>query len=132
MKRLEAGVMHETVSRITAVTPSTGFSRPEAGAGGSAGGSAVISVGVRNRYGHPSPRALRLLDAARVLTFRTDRDGTVEVRASRNGQVVVHTLGVAAGTARAMRIASGHFSSARTGTGSTMRSARPGCPVTQH
>lgn len=93
---------------------------------------AVISVGVRNRYGHPSPRTLRLLDAAHVLTFRTDRDGTVEVRASRTGQVVVHTFGVAAGTARAMRIASDHFSSARTGTGSTMRSARPGCPVTQH
>jgi len=93
---------------------------------------AVISVGSRNRYGHPSPGTLRQLDAARVLTFRTDQDGTVEVRASRTGQVVVHTLRVAAGTARAMRMASDRVSPARAGAASTVHSARPACPVTQH
>jgi competence protein ComEC len=38
---------------------------------------AVVSVGRRNAYGHPSPEALVRLDAAGATTLRTDRDGAV-------------------------------------------------------
>jgi competence protein ComEC len=38
---------------------------------------AVISVGVHNRYGHPSPRTLRRLRAVGARVYRTDLDGTV-------------------------------------------------------
>ncbi len=41
---------------------------------------AVISVGVRNRFGHPSPVTLGALDAARAEVWRTDREGAVTVR----------------------------------------------------
>jgi len=34
-------------------------------------------VGRRNRFGHPSAAVLSRLAAARVRTFRTDRDGDV-------------------------------------------------------
>jgi len=62
--------------------------------------AAVISVGAGNRYGHPAPEALARLAAAGVETFRTDQDGTIEVRTdgramtihSRRG-VVTHTMG---------------------------------------
>jgi competence protein ComEC len=37
----------------------------------------VISVGAQNRYGHPTPETLAAL--GRVPTYRTDRDGTVEL-----------------------------------------------------
>ena len=40
---------------------------------------ALISVGLDNRYGHPTAETLAAL--AGVPTYRTDRDGTVEVRA---------------------------------------------------
>ncbi len=61
--------------------------------------TAVISVGKGNRYGHPSPEAMARLSAAAVEVFRTDRDGTIEVRTdgramtihSRQG-VVTHTV----------------------------------------
>jgi competence protein ComEC len=36
---------------------------------------AVISCGLRNRYGHPRPEVLRALEAARVRTFSTDING---------------------------------------------------------
>jgi competence protein ComEC len=39
--------------------------------------AALISVGAGNRYGHPTPETLAAL--AGVPTYRTDRDGTVEV-----------------------------------------------------
>jgi len=39
----------------------------------------VVSVGI-NRYGHPSPDALRRIAATGAELWRTDRDGTVEVR----------------------------------------------------
>ncbi len=39
---------------------------------------AVISVG-ENRYGHPSPEALRRLAARGISVFRTDRGGTVTI-----------------------------------------------------
>ena len=38
---------------------------------------AVIEVGRRNTYGHPTAQALHALGAQRTATYRTDRDGTV-------------------------------------------------------
>ena len=38
---------------------------------------AVISCGLRNRYGHPRPEVLEELQAAHVRTFSTDIDGAV-------------------------------------------------------
>jgi len=40
---------------------------------------AVISCGRRNLFGHPHPATLRTLADANVRTWRTDRDGTVDV-----------------------------------------------------
>ncbi len=41
--------------------------------------AAVVSVGARNRYGHPSAEALGRLARHRVDVWRTDREGTVTV-----------------------------------------------------
>ena len=51
--------------------------------------AAVISVGAQNRYGHPTPETLAAL--GRVPTYRTDRDGTVELDQGGNAQLVVRT-----------------------------------------
>jgi len=40
---------------------------------------AVISVGAKNSYGHPSPLMLDILQKERIKTLRTDIDGEVEV-----------------------------------------------------
>jgi competence protein ComEC len=40
---------------------------------------AIISVGEKNSYGHPSPELLERLRAAGLRTLRTDRDGAVHV-----------------------------------------------------
>jgi competence protein ComEC len=50
--------------------------------------AAVISVGAQNRYGHPTPETLAAL--GRVPTYRTDRDGTVELDQD-DSQLVVRT-----------------------------------------
>jgi competence protein ComEC len=47
---------------------------------------ALISVGAGNRYGHPTPDTLAALGG--IATFRTDRDGTVEVALDGPGLVV--------------------------------------------
>jgi competence protein ComEC len=39
---------------------------------------ATISCGVRNRFGHPHPAALRALEASGARVLRTDRDGAIE------------------------------------------------------
>ena len=41
--------------------------------------AAVISVGVVNEYGHPTPEAIARLERARARVYRTDQDGTVTV-----------------------------------------------------
>ena len=51
--------------------------------------AAVISVGAQNRYGHPTAETLAAL--RRVPTYRTDRDGTVELDQSGNAQLIVRT-----------------------------------------
>jgi competence protein ComEC len=51
--------------------------------------AAVISVGAQNRYGHPTPETLAAL--GRVPTYRTDRDGTVELDEGGNTQLVFRT-----------------------------------------
>jgi beta-lactamase superfamily II metal-dependent hydrolase len=38
---------------------------------------AVISVGARNPYGHPSPETLARLDTVQAAVYRTDHDGAV-------------------------------------------------------
>jgi competence protein ComEC len=40
---------------------------------------ALISCGVRNRFGHPAKQTLTTLAASPVRTFRTDQDGSVTV-----------------------------------------------------
>lgn len=40
---------------------------------------AVISVGSRNRFGHPNPATVTTLSDAHVETWRTDRDGEIEI-----------------------------------------------------
>ncbi|WP_135546585.1 ComEC/Rec2 family competence protein [Paenibacillus cymbidii] len=52
---------------------------------------AVISVGARNSYGHPSPIVTERLALHQVPTKRTDLDGEVQIRVSRSGQLGVRT-----------------------------------------
>lgn len=52
---------------------------------------AIVSVGRRNRYGHPSGSVLRRLRRNGVRILRTDRSGTVVVRAQRDGSWAVET-----------------------------------------
>lgn len=47
--------------------------------------AAVISVGARNRYGHPAPATLGRLAGHRVPIWRTDQDGSVTVRIHDHG-----------------------------------------------
>ncbi|HEX3325350.1 MAG TPA: ComEC/Rec2 family competence protein [Solirubrobacterales bacterium] len=48
---------------------------------------AVISVGVDNPYGHPTPAILATLAGHHVPTLRTDRDGTIVLDVSRHSVV---------------------------------------------
>jgi competence protein ComEC len=52
--------------------------------------AAIISVGEGNRYGHPAPEALARLAAAAVEVYRTDRDGSIEVRTDGR-QMTIHS-----------------------------------------
>jgi competence protein ComEC len=40
---------------------------------------AIISVGAKNKYGHPAREALDLLKSHNIKTLRTDKDGEVEI-----------------------------------------------------
>jgi competence protein ComEC len=52
---------------------------------------ALVSVGRRNRYGHPDPGVLRRLEASGARVYRTDRHGTVRVVAARGGTFRIST-----------------------------------------
>ncbi len=54
----------------------------------------IISVGEGNRYGHPAPEAMHRLAAAAVEVFRTDRDGTIEVRTDGRTMTIRSRRGV--------------------------------------
>jgi len=51
--------------------------------------TALISVGKRNRFGHPHPAVLDLLRQAGTQVFRTDLGGVLVVRARRDGSHAV-------------------------------------------
>lgn len=48
---------------------------------------ALVSAGRGNRYGHPAPEVIQRLAAAGVRTLRTDRLGTVSLRAYGDGRI---------------------------------------------
>jgi len=52
---------------------------------------ALVSVGRRNRYGHPSPEVLDRLEGAGVRVLRTDLHGTIAIRAHRDGRLEVRS-----------------------------------------
>jgi competence protein ComEC len=52
---------------------------------------ALVSVGARNRYGHPHREVLDRIQEAGVRVLRTDLDGTVVIRARRDGSYRVST-----------------------------------------
>ncbi len=54
---------------------------------------AVVSVGAANPYGHPDAGTMRALDAAAVRVWRTDRDGSVEVRPADRDDLTVRADG---------------------------------------
>lgn len=53
---------------------------------------AVISCGEDNRYGHPHHETIEKLDAAGVITYRTDEDGTI--LAETTGGSITFTAGL--------------------------------------
>ncbi|HKW44740.1 MAG TPA: DNA internalization-related competence protein ComEC/Rec2 [Candidatus Eremiobacteraceae bacterium] len=63
---------------------------------------AVISCGLHNVFGHPSPRTLAALDAAGAYVYRTDLDGGISIDVSADGLIfpiatssTTHTPGLA-------------------------------------
>lgn len=46
----------------------------------------VISSGRRNRYGHPAPEVLERVSRAGIEILRTDQEGTIGIRVTRNGE----------------------------------------------
>ena len=43
----------------------------------------IISVGENNRYGHPNNEALKNLANSKI--YRTDLDGSIEIKLNKNG-----------------------------------------------
>ena len=60
---------------------------------------AVISVGARNAYGHPSPAVIAAWCAAGAFVFRTDQNGSIVIRADSTGQGAVEARPSPAGPA---------------------------------
>jgi competence protein ComEC len=52
---------------------------------------ALVSVGRRNRYGHPHPEVIGRLAAHGIGVLRTDERGAIVVRAGRDGRFTVRT-----------------------------------------
>lgn len=50
----------------------------------------VISVGIKNKYGHPSQESLMLLDSLGTAIFRTDKYGTTEIVSNGKSFSVKH------------------------------------------
>jgi competence protein ComEC len=48
----------------------------------------IVTVGIRNRYRHPSPEVVERYDAAGTRLFRTDLDGALTVTVDKGGLVV--------------------------------------------
>jgi competence protein ComEC len=46
---------------------------------------ALVSAGLRNRFGHPHAAVLRRLEARGVKVYRTDQDGTLTLQARKDG-----------------------------------------------
>jgi beta-lactamase superfamily II metal-dependent hydrolase len=59
---------------------------------------ALISVGSRNAYGHPSAQVEQAWRAAPATVYRTDRHGTIELAAKADGSFTVRTERDRAGT----------------------------------
>ena len=53
---------------------------------------AVIQVGRRNSYGHPSPATVERLQAAGARVLRTDQNGAVRVRIFKDGRVIARPM----------------------------------------
>ncbi len=54
---------------------------------------AVISVGTKNRYGHPAPETLERLREHSVTVLRTDRQGTITFTVSSHGTLAIADVG---------------------------------------
>ncbi|HET8712304.1 MAG TPA: DNA internalization-related competence protein ComEC/Rec2 [Gemmatimonadales bacterium] len=54
---------------------------------------AVISVGAKNRYGHPAPETLARLRAHGVTVLRTDEAGTITLTVSSHGTIAISDIG---------------------------------------
>ncbi|SDC70728.1 competence protein ComEC [Paenibacillus sp. UNCCL117] len=53
--------------------------------------TALISAGARNVYGHPSPQVTERLNSRGITTYRTDRDGEIQLQV-REGKVEIRTM----------------------------------------
>jgi competence protein ComEC len=53
---------------------------------------ALISVGRRNRYGHPAPDVIERLGRHGVRILRTDESGSITVRVGADGRMTLSTL----------------------------------------
>lgn len=91
---VEASVEAALVARAADALRSTVLLAPHHGARASSGSAflaavaprwVVVSVGARNRFGHPAPEALARYRAAGAEVFRTDRDGAVTMRLAPDG-----------------------------------------------
>lgn len=49
---------------------------------------AIIEVGKKNRYGHPTEQALKRLEVSGASVYRTDRDGTIQIE-EENGKLKI-------------------------------------------
>jgi competence protein ComEC len=67
---------------------------------------AIVSVGAKNRYGHPAPATLERLGAAGARTLRTDRDGSVTVSTNGTALTVSTTRAAASAGIRGASVAS--------------------------
>ena len=48
--------------------------------------NSIISVGKNNRYGHPKESVLNILKNSKI--YRTDRDGSIEIRINKHNRKI--------------------------------------------